>query len=70
VLPHKRFARRVSGPELARFDINDAIRAVLAPIGAELQRQGVALHTDLNVDQQPGFGDRVQLQHRGHRALW
>jgi C4-dicarboxylate-specific signal transduction histidine kinase len=53
---------RKSGPELARFDINDAIREVLALIRTELQRQSVVLHTDFAVDEQPVFGDRVQLQ--------
>ena len=53
---------RKSGPELARFDINDAIREVLALVRTELQRQGVVLHTDLTRRQRPVLGDRVQLQ--------
>jgi PAS domain S-box-containing protein len=53
---------RKSGPELARFDINDAIQEVLALVRTELQRQGVVLHTDLTVGKRPVFGDRVQLQ--------
>ena len=53
---------RKSGPELARFDINDAIREVLALVRTELQRQGVVLHTDLTLEQRPVLGDRVQLQ--------
>ena len=53
---------RKSGPELERFDINDAIRETLALVRIELQRQSVVLHTDLTVDEQPVFGDRVQLQ--------
>ena len=53
---------RKSGPELARFDINDAIQEVLALVRTELQRQGVVLHTDLTVGERPVFGDRVQLQ--------
>jgi C4-dicarboxylate-specific signal transduction histidine kinase len=53
---------RKSGPELARFDINDAIRQVLALVRTQLQRQDVVLHTDLTVGEQPLCGDRVQLQ--------
>ena len=53
---------RKSGPELAKFDINDAIQEVLALVRTELQRQGVVLHTDLTVGERPVFGDRVQLQ--------
>ena len=53
---------RKSGPQLARFDINDAIEEVLALIRTELQRQCVVLHTDLAVGERPVCGDRVQLQ--------
>jgi C4-dicarboxylate-specific signal transduction histidine kinase len=53
---------RKSGPELARFDINDAIRDVLALVRTELHRQGVVLHTDLTVGERQVIGDRVQLQ--------
>ncbi len=51
-----------TGPELAKLDINDAIREVLALTRSELQRHGVVLHTDLFTGNRPIFGDRVQLQ--------
>ena len=51
-----------SGPELATFDINDAIREVLTLTGSELKRHGVVLRTELLAGDRPVFGDRVQLQ--------
>jgi signal transduction histidine kinase len=51
-----------SRPELAQFDINDAVREVHALTRGELQRHGVTLHTDLSAGVRPVFGDRVQLQ--------
>ncbi len=51
-----------SEPERAMFDINVAIEEVLTLTRSELQRHGVALHTDLSADDRPVFGDRVQLQ--------
>jgi PAS domain S-box-containing protein len=47
--------------QLARLDIDDVIREVLALTRAELQRHGVVLHTELAADR-PILGDRVQLQ--------
>jgi signal transduction histidine kinase/GAF domain-containing protein len=51
-----------SEAQLAEFDVNDAIREVLALTRTELQRHGVVLHTDLSADERWIFGDRVQLQ--------
>ena len=53
---------RKSGPQLTELDINGAIQEVLALTRNDLQRHGVALHTDLSADVRPVFGDRVQLQ--------
>ncbi len=53
---------RKSGPDLARFDIDHAIREVLTLTGSELKRHGVVLHTELMAGDRPVFGDRVQLQ--------
>ena len=51
-----------SGPELATFDINDAVREVLTLTGSELKRHGIVLRTDLLTAGPPVVGDRVQLQ--------
>ena len=51
-----------SGPQLAKLDIDDVIREVLALTTGELRRHGVALHTDLAAGDRPVLGDRVQLQ--------
>ncbi len=51
-----------SGPELAKVDINDAIREVLALTRGELQRHDVVLLTDLSAGVRPVMGDKVQLQ--------
>jgi C4-dicarboxylate-specific signal transduction histidine kinase len=51
-----------TGPDLARLDINDAIREVLALTHSERQRHRVELRTDLFTGDRLVFGDRVQLQ--------
>jgi PAS domain S-box-containing protein len=51
-----------SGPQLAKLDIDDLIREVLALTGSELRRHGVLLRTDLAANASPILGDRVQLQ--------
>jgi PAS domain S-box-containing protein len=51
-----------SGPQVAKFDINDAIQEVLTVTRSELQRHGVVLRTDPSANGWPVFGDRVQLQ--------
>jgi signal transduction histidine kinase len=45
-----------------RFDLNEAIRDVIALSRSEVQRHGVALQTELAGDLAPVAGDRVQLQ--------
>jgi PAS domain S-box-containing protein len=51
-----------SGPELAEFDLNDAIEEVLALIRGELQHGRVVLRSDLFARDRRVLGDRVQLQ--------
>jgi PAS domain S-box-containing protein len=51
-----------SGPQLAKLDIDDVIREVLALAGGELRRHDVVLHGELAADERPVTGDRVQLQ--------
>ena len=51
-----------SGQQLARLDIDEVIREVLALTTVELRRHGVALQTDLAAGDRPVLGDRVQLQ--------
>jgi PAS domain S-box-containing protein len=53
---------RKSGPQLAKLDIDDVIRQVLALVGGELRRHDVVLRTELAVDDRPVMGDRIQLQ--------
>jgi PAS domain S-box-containing protein len=49
-------------PDLASFDINDAMQEVLALTRSERQQHGVELRTDLFTGDRLVFGDRVQLQ--------
>jgi C4-dicarboxylate-specific signal transduction histidine kinase len=51
-----------SVPEMAKFDINDAIQEILALTRSELQRQQVSAHADLFPHHTLVMGDRVQLQ--------
>jgi PAS domain S-box-containing protein len=51
-----------SGPQFTKFELNGAIEEVLALTRGNLQRQSVALHTDLSANMPPVMGDRVQLQ--------
>lgn len=53
---------RKTGPQMAPFDIDDAIREVLALTSSELRRHGVRLRTGLSASGQPVLGDRIQLQ--------
>jgi PAS domain S-box-containing protein len=53
---------RKSGPEMTLFDINDAVRDVLALIRGEMRRHDVLLETELFPDLGSIMGDRVQLQ--------
>jgi predicted ATPase/signal transduction histidine kinase len=51
-----------SGPQLTRFDVDDAILEVVALTRSELQQHGVALRTRLFANGAKILGDRVQLQ--------
>ena len=51
-----------TGPDLASFDINDAIQEVLALTRSERQQHRVELRTDLFTGDRLVFGDRVQVQ--------
>ena len=47
---------------MAKLDIDDLIKEVLALTGGELRRHGVVLQTELAAGERPVLGDRVQLQ--------
>jgi signal transduction histidine kinase len=47
---------------LEPLDLNEATREVIALVLSELQRNRVALHTELAEDLPPVAGDRIQLQ--------
>ena len=49
-------------PEYVAFDMNEAIREVLALTGSALRSRSVAVQTTLPVDLPFAMGDRVQLQ--------
>ncbi len=49
-------------PARTRFDLNEAIRDVVALMRHQLARKGIDLSCDLAEDLPPVFGDRVQLQ--------
>jgi C4-dicarboxylate-specific signal transduction histidine kinase len=51
-----------SGPQLTKLDIDDVIKQVLALARSELLRHDVVLKTELDADDRPVIGDRVQLQ--------
>ena len=51
-----------AGPDLASFDINDAMQEVLTLTRSERQQHGVELRTDLFTGDRLVFGDRVQVQ--------
>jgi PAS domain S-box-containing protein len=53
---------RKSEPEMAQFDINDAIGEILVLLRNELRKQSVLLETELSDGLKPVTGDRVQLQ--------
>jgi PAS domain S-box-containing protein len=62
VIRSLRALAKKSGPQLAKLDIDDVIREVLALARGELRRHDVVLHTELAADDRPVMGDRVQLQ--------
>jgi signal transduction histidine kinase len=51
-----------SPPRRDLLNINDAIAAVIALVGAEAQRNRVSLRTELSNDLPLVLGDRIQLQ--------
>ena len=51
-----------SPPHRDLLNINDAILAVIALVGAEAQRNRVSLRTELSNDLPLVVGDRIQLQ--------
>jgi predicted ATPase/signal transduction histidine kinase/GAF domain-containing protein len=53
---------RKSEPEMAQFDINDAIGEILVLLRGEVRRHNVSLETALSDSLGPIIGDRVQLQ--------
>ena len=53
---------RKADAQKVRFDINDAIRAVIALAEGEARRSGATLRIDLAEDLLPVIGDRVQIQ--------
>jgi PAS domain S-box-containing protein len=53
---------RKGGAQKMEFDVNDAIRAVMALAEGDARRNGVTLRVDLAEDPLPVIGDRIQLQ--------
>ena len=53
---------RKSGPELAPFAVDDAIREVLQLLRTELQKHGIEVRTDFTPAQHQLHADRTQLQ--------
>ncbi len=53
---------RKSEPEMAAFDLNEALAEILMMLGGELRRRNVSLDTELVDDLEPAKGDRIQLQ--------
>ena len=49
-------------PRKGRFDLNEAVRDVIALTRSEVLRHGVSLKTELATGLPPAVGDRVQLQ--------
>jgi C4-dicarboxylate-specific signal transduction histidine kinase len=53
---------RNAPPTLAEFDLNGAIREVLALLRGELRRHGIAVETTLSADDGSAWGDGIQLR--------
>jgi C4-dicarboxylate-specific signal transduction histidine kinase len=62
VIRSLRALAKKSGPQVAKLDINGTVKELLTLARSELQRHGVVLRTEPSADEQPVFGDRVQLQ--------
>jgi len=62
VVSHLRAMMKKSPAHRELLNINDPILAVIALVAAEVQRNRVALRTELSNDLPPLLGDRIQLQ--------
>ena len=62
VISRLRAMMKKSPPHRDMLNINDAILAVIALVGAEAQRNRVSLRTELSNDLPLVLGDRIQLQ--------
>ena len=62
VISRLRAMMKKSPPHRDLLNINDAILAVIALVGAEAQRNRVLLRTELSNDLPLVLGDRIQLQ--------
>ena len=62
VIAGLRSLAKKSGPQMAKLDIDDAIRQVLAIARGEFSRHNVVLRTELASGDRPILGDHVQLQ--------
>ena len=58
----RRAADGLEAPRKGQFDLNEAIRHVIALTGSEVLRQGVTLQTEFATSLPSVEGDRVQLQ--------
>jgi C4-dicarboxylate-specific signal transduction histidine kinase len=62
VIRHVRSLLRKAPPEMQTLGLNDVARDVLALVGGDARRRGVALESELHPTLPPIRGDRVQLQ--------
>ena len=62
VIAGLRSLAKKSGPQMAKLDIDDVIRQVLAIARGEFSRHNVVLRTELASGDRPILGDHVQLQ--------
>jgi PAS domain S-box-containing protein len=62
VIASIRALARNARPALAEFDLNGAIREVLALLRGELRRHEIAVETILSPDVGPAWGDGIQLR--------
>jgi signal transduction histidine kinase len=62
VIRSMRSLARKSGPEMAVFSVDDAIREVLLLLRAELHKHGIRVNTQLGLGERAVRADRAQLQ--------
>jgi signal transduction histidine kinase len=62
VIRSMRSLARKSGPEMAVFSVDEAIREVLLLLRAELHKHGIRLNTQLGLGERAVRADRAQLQ--------